>query len=101
MNLAKFLKIISNVFVISFFTIILFELISYFLTINKLLNFYNIPSYSFSENNKTWFERDEILGVWHKKKFSFIKKTVCHNVEYKSNDVGSRSNFNYLNIKLI
>jgi len=63
----------------------------------KILKFYNIPTYSFDKDN-SWILKDKVLGVWHKENFSFTEKTSCYKVNYKSNDVGARSEIDYLKL---
>ena len=96
--MTKTLNKIKNLFIILIITFLLIEILSFFLTYMKILKFYNVPTYSFDKKDN-WLSTDKDFGVWHKKNFSFTSKTACYKVTYKSNDIGARSQFDYLKLE--
>ncbi len=94
----KIMNKLKSIFIILVITLAFIEILSLLFTKMKILKFYNIPTYTL-DKKESWFSRDEDLGVWHKKNFIFTEKTSCYKVEYKSNDVGARSEIDYLKLK--
>ena len=93
----KIINKIKSIFIILIITFVFIEVLSLLFTKMKILKFYNVPTYTL-EKKENWFSKDKDLGVWHKKNFSFTEKTSCYKVKYKSNDVGARSEINYLKL---
>ena len=73
---------------------ILFEIISLISSKFNLLIYNNDPDYVYSLGNN-WRTEVELWGSWHKKNFSDKHSSKCFNVTYKSNNIGSRDNFDY------
>ena len=73
--MSKIINKIKNFLIIFIITLVLIEILSLLLTHMKILKFYNIPTYSF-DNDNSWILKDKVLGVWHKKNFSYRKNIL-------------------------
>jgi len=79
------------------FFIILFEIFSFISTKFNLLLFNNNPIYSLGGGNLgfDWRNEKEPWGAWHKINYGDRHKSICFDVQYKSNNVGARDDYDY------
>jgi hypothetical protein len=77
--------------------LVLFEVCSYFLTVNGLFGLNDIPgrylkgSKAISATHYSWrTEREDWWGTWHIPSVSTIHSTSCFSARYDSNEVGAR-----------
>ena len=90
--------------VIFLMTLVLFEVSSYFLTMNGVFLVNDVPSRYLKASKATtathysWRTEKEDWGAWHLPSASAIHSTSCFSVWYESNEVGARDDsFTHVN----
>lgn len=89
------LQLVKNIFKLTFFTLIIFELFSFILVKLNCLPFVNTPalyqanSGDFVSIDKWRNERSE-WGGWHNSSLRTVHEGKCFKTEYKSNSIGAR-----------
>ena len=85
-----------------FILFIFIETASFVASKNKLLIFNSPPGYlKFKTiyNATDWRTEEQAWGAWHKQNFSTRHQRECFDIQYKTNDIGARSEFSFNNLK--
>lgn len=89
--------------IISFLTLLMIEVSSYFLTMKDMFMVNDIPSRYLNISKETtthysWRTERDAWGAWHLPSSTAIHSTSCFSVLYKSNEIGARDD-SFKNIK--